>query len=455
MKLGSLFDGIGGWIISAKRNGITPVWASEVERFPIEVTKYHHSEVMHLGDITKLDGAKIEPVDIITSGSPCQDLSVAGNQKGLKGERSGLFFESVRIVREMRAATGGRFPSFYVWENVPGAFSSNKGRDFLAVIEALTEAAVPMPASGKWANAGMVRSGRCDIAWRVLDAQHWGVPQRRKRIFLVADFRAVGERRPEIFFEPEGVPGHPAQGGGAGQGAAEAADGCFALAGNTIERKPGNGGNGKGFQPDLSYTLTGMDRHAVAIRERCGCEGGGKGLLYGDDLAHTLNTGKDQFILNDQGGKVMSVDDKAATLRAEAHGNIPAVVSYDISHRSDAVRENGQKVNTLAARTHAGGHNVPVVQVFGQGGYGGFVERVSTFRSTGGDCGYGSENLVISGAVRRLTPLECERLQGLPDNYTLIPHKSCSDSARYKAIGNGMAQPCADFVLSVVRRMAE
>ena len=201
LTLGSLFDGIGGWLISAKRNGIRPVWASEIESFPIAVTKHHFPDVIHLGSVTDMNGDEVEPVDIITSGSPCQDLSVAGKRKGLKGERSGLFFESVRVVREMRAATGGLFPSFYVWENVPGAFSSNKGRDFLAVIEALTEAAVPMPKSGKWANAGMVRSRRCDVSWRVLDAQYWGVPQRRKRIFLIADYRTIGERRPEVFFE--------------------------------------------------------------------------------------------------------------------------------------------------------------------------------------------------------------------------------------------------------------
>ena len=458
LKLGSLFDGIGGWLISAQRNGIRPVWASEVAAFPIAVTKHHFPDVLHMGSVTDMKGDEVDPVDIITSGSPCQDLSVAGNQKGLKGERSGLFFESVRIVREMRAATGGKYPRFYVWENVPGAFSSNKGRDFLAVIEALTEAAVPMPASGKWANAGMVRSGRCDIAWRVLDAQHWGVPQRRKRIFLVADFRAVGERRPEVLFKPESLLGHSPQGEGAGQGAAEAADGCFAIAGNTIERKPGNRGNGKGFQPDLSYTLTGMDRHAVAIRERCGCEGGGKGLLYGDDIAHTLSTGKDQFVLNDQGGKVMSVDDKVATLRAEAHGNIPAVVTYDMTHADDVVRENRtDKIHTLNHRMGTGGNQVPVVQAFSNSCFGGCPssETGQTLTAKGGGIGGGSNSLVNAGAVRRLTPLECERLQGLPDNYTLIPHKSCSDSARYKAIGNGMAQPCADYVLSVVKRMAE
>lgn len=452
MKLGSLFDGIGGWIISAKRNGIPPVWASEIEKFPIVVTKHHHPEVKHLGSITDIKGDEIEPVDIITSGSPCQNLSIAGNRKGLAGEESGLFHESIRLVREMRAATGGRFPRFYVWENVPGAFSSNKGRDFLAVIETLTETIVPMPASGKWANAGMVRSRRCDIAWRVLDAQHWGVPQRRRRIFLIADFGRLKDRRPEVFFESESLSGNLAPRGRKGQVTAEAADGClgktggcFSIAANTIDRKPKNGGNGKGFQEDLSYTLTAMDRHAVAIRERCGCEGGGKGLLYGDDMAHTLATSKDQFVM-----------------------------SYDMTHADDVVRENRtDKIHTLNHRMGTGGNQVPLVQeVVGslcaddhKGINNQYVEQGKLVMASGQanaeilndkcptlTCHH---EVPIVGGVRRLTPLECERLQGLPDNYTLIPHKSCSDSARYKAIGNGMAQPCADFVLSVVRRMAE
>lgn len=409
LTLGSLFDGIGGWLISAKRNGIRPVWASEIEPFPIAVTKHHFPNVLHLGSVTDMNGDEVESVDIITSGSPCQDLSVAGNRKGLKGERSGLFFESVRIVREMRAATGGRFPSFYVWENVPGAFSSNKGRDFLAVIEALTEAAVPMPASGKWANAGMVRSGRCDIAWRVLDAQHFGVPQRRKRIFLVADFRAIPERRPEVLFISKSLQGDSEESREKGEGTSCTASKCFAISGHIVGRDTGNGGNGLGVCEEVAYTLTTVDRHAV-------CQ------VKSDSVDH-------------------------------AGFNMKASKTQGISFQPELSP-------TLQASKEMG------VLFYGQGGYGGFGKGVSTLRSSGGDCGHGSENLVVDsclydtqtqivGAVRKLTPLECERLMGLPDNYTLIPHKSCSDSARYKAIGNGMAIPCSDYVLSVVRRMAD
>ena len=161
---------------------------------------------MHVGSVTELKGDEIQPVDIITFGSPCQDLSIAGKRKGLKGNRSGLFIHAIRIIREMRLATNGQYPTFIIWENVPGAFSSNGGEDFRAVLEKVTNANIPMPASGKWATAGMVRGGEVDTAWRILDAQYWGVPQRRKRIYLIGDFG--GQRAGEILFKPESVLGY-------------------------------------------------------------------------------------------------------------------------------------------------------------------------------------------------------------------------------------------------------
>lgn len=192
IKVGSLFDGIGGWLIAAHRNGIKPVWSSEIEDFPMKVSKAHFPDVEQLGDVTKINGGKVPPVDIICAGSPCQDLSVAGNQKGLAGSRSNLFFESVRIVREMREATNGIYPKFFVWENVTGAFSSNHGRDFQTVLGEITQTDIPMPGSGRWSKAGMVRGKRVGCAWRVLDAQYWGVPQHRERIFLIAGFGKWG-----------------------------------------------------------------------------------------------------------------------------------------------------------------------------------------------------------------------------------------------------------------------
>lgn len=215
MKLGSLFDGSGGFPLAGMLNGIEPAWASEIEPFPIRVTKARFPRMKHLGDITKINGAEIEPVDVITFGSPCQDLSVAGKQKGIhEGERSHLFFEAMRIIHEMREATNGRYPTFALWENVPGAFSSGKGADFRAVLQAFVdeierETASDVPQPDKWLTAGQLDLDNGSVAWRVLDAQYWGVPQRRRRIYLVADLR--GQRAGKILFEREGVRRNPPQ----------------------------------------------------------------------------------------------------------------------------------------------------------------------------------------------------------------------------------------------------
>ena len=207
LTLGSLFDGIGGFCYAAQLTGrITPIWAAEIEPSCIDITRYRFPEVMHVGSVTELKGDEIQPVDIISFGSPCQDLSIAGKRKGLKGNRSGLFMEAIRIIEEMRLATNGKYPTFIIWENVPGAFSSADGADFRAVLEKVTKTNIPMPASGRWATAGMVRGGEVDAAWRVLDAQFWGVPQRRKRIYLIGDFG--GQRAGEILFKSESLLGY-------------------------------------------------------------------------------------------------------------------------------------------------------------------------------------------------------------------------------------------------------
>lgn len=223
--MGSLFDGIGGFPLAAVRNGIRPVWASEIEAVPIKVTRLRFPDMIHVGDIMKLNGADLPPVDIITGGSPCQDLSVAGARAGLAGARSGLFMEQTRIVREMRNADKlrGRTnqfirPRYMVWENVPGAFSSGKpkGEDFRIVLEEILRicfdsVSVPGPYTGRWEPAGRILLGDSfSLVWRVLDAQYWGVPQRRKRIYLVADFG--GTSAPQILFDQESLPGYPAAG---------------------------------------------------------------------------------------------------------------------------------------------------------------------------------------------------------------------------------------------------
>ena len=219
-------------------------------------------DMLQLGDVTRINGAEIEPVDVITFGSPCQDLSIAGKQAGLDGERSGLFFKAVRIIREMREATDGEYPTFAVWENVPGALSSAGGEDFRAVLQELAAVAgetIPIPRpTGKWTTAGEIVGNDYSIAWRILDAQYWGVPQRRRRIYLVVDFG--GQRASEILFERDRLPRNFGAGRAAGKTIAANAGGGAALAGRPL--RP-------------------ADRTAYAIRMRAGCPGGGKGcLLY-------------------------------------------------------------------------------------------------------------------------------------------------------------------------------
>ena len=213
LTLGSLFDGSGGFPLGGLLAGITPVWASEIEPFPIRVTTKRMPFMKHYGNVSEMDGGKVEPVDIITFGSPCQDMSVAGKRAGLDGSRSNLFYEAVRIIKEMRKATDGKFPKWACWENVPGAFSSSGGDDFRCVLESLCQIkddTVSIPKPDKWASAGEIVGDGYSIAWRVLDAQYWGVPQRRKRIYLVADFN--GGSAGKILFESEGLSGYSAEG---------------------------------------------------------------------------------------------------------------------------------------------------------------------------------------------------------------------------------------------------
>ena len=484
----------------------------------------------HLGDITKINGAGIEAVDVITGGSPCQDLSIAGKRAGLAGARSGLFMEQVRIVKEMREhdRSNGRTgdmvrPRFMVWENVPGAFSSNKGRDFAAVLEEIIRIAEPeapdieVPEKGwnTWGGYHDEVGGRWSVAWRVHDAQYWGVPQRRRRISVVADFG--GDTAGEILFERKSVSGHSAP-----RGAAR-------------ERLAGNAENGSSY----------------AVRIRGGCDGGGKGALVQKDKSGTLGTGNDQTIfcygisayesnamkssnpksgvyvadtsrtldLNggnpacNQGGMAVVcagfklgnseqarsigyAEEQSPTLNAECGGNKPAVVALDMSHACDVIRDCGEVAPSLQARMGTGGNQVPLTyQMQGFGDYregdvassckqrdfkdgtdlvcavdcrnfheGDELNGTLQAKSNGGTS-YNLQNTVRTGMiVRRLTPMECERLQGFPDHWTDIGewydsqtgegywvdslgkrHKT-ADSPRYKALGNSIALPFWDFL---------
>lgn len=234
LTLGSLFDGIGVFPLAAVRHGITPLWASEIEKAPVSITKRHFPKMEHLGDITKLDGGKIPPVDIISFGSPCQNLSQIGNRDGLAGEKSSLFFHAIRIIHEMRNTTGNLFPTIALWENVMGAFSSNDRLDFLSVLSAFTDAEISMPFTGEWANAGMVRGGSPDLAWRLMDAQYWARPRlaRRQRVFLVADFR--GRRAAEILFKPRSMQQISAVSSAGGLSAADGDRSSFLEAGRRV-----------------------------------------------------------------------------------------------------------------------------------------------------------------------------------------------------------------------------
>ena len=220
--MGSLFSGSGGFELAGSIFGIRPIWASEIEPFPILVTTKNFPEMKHLGDINKLNGADLEPVTIIAGGSPCQDMSIAGKREGLDGSRSNLFREQIRIIKEMRESdraagrTGKQIrPRYTVWENVPGAYSSNKGEDFRCVLEEICQisegnVSIPRPPKNKWGGGqGAIMGDGYSVAWRTLDAQYWGVPQRRKRIYLVADFG--GDTAPEILFVREGLSGNFAE----------------------------------------------------------------------------------------------------------------------------------------------------------------------------------------------------------------------------------------------------
>lgn len=336
LTLGSLFDGSGGFPLGGLISGITPLWASEVEPFPIRVTTKRLPQITHYGDVSKLSGAEVPPVDIITFGSPCQDMSVAGKRSGLDGERSSLFYQAVRIVKEMRCKTNGKYPRFVVWENVPGAFSSNKGEDFKAVLEEICKIKnehISVPQSGKWPNAGEIVGEQFSLAWRVLDAQYWGVPQRRKRIYLVADF--AGQCAGKILFESEGVSGYPPKGICPWQGTAGDFEGCTGAAGTVCLNA--QGGNRMDVTEGMTCTLRAESNHPPLVFEnhsqdtrytgpleqaptvsstygtggnnqpfvletpktlkiRSGCEGGGKGALIQDDLSATLGCNNDQTL---------------------------------------------------------------------------------------------------------------------------------------------------------------
>ena len=487
----------------------------------------------HLGDITKISGAEIEIVDVITGGSPCQDLSIAGKRAGLAGARSGLFMEQVRIVKEMRehdrksGRTGDMVrPRFMVWENVPGAFSSNKGRDFAEVLEEIIRIAEPeapdieVPEKGwpTWGGYHDEVGGRWSVAWRVHDAQYWGVPQRRRRISVVADFG--GDTAGEILFERKSVSRHPAESGTAGErlaGNAESRAGkteqCLTAWGCQSKRIFGTegesptlqGGVGGGVNnpaifcmgtqqggaevrsDDRAPTLTaaagmsGNNQPVVCAGFKLGNSEQARSIGYAEEQAPTLNAecgGNKPAVLclNDQGGNVMGVShDVSGTLRAQEHGHQPSIL--DMSHACDVIRDCGDVATSLQARMGTGGNQIPLTyqdvtgtlspgahagSYNGQDAYNdmlvcGATPDVAHALRARASCSYreDAETYPVQNMiVRRLTPMECERLQGFPDRWTDIgewmdskgKRRKDADSPRYKALGNSIALPFWDFL---------
>ena len=430
----------------------------------------------HLGDITKINGAEIETVDVITGGSPCQDLSIAGKRAGLAGTRSGLFMEQVRIVKEMRehdrknGRTGDMVrPRFMVWENVPGAFSSNKGRDFAAVLEEIIRIAEPeapdieVPEKGwnTWGGYHDEMGGRWSVAWRVHDAQYWGVPQRRRRISVVADFG--GDTAGEILFERKSVSRHLAESGTARERLAEAAE--------------------RGFNPAVGDCMTAWDCQSKRIFDT-----NGKSPTLQGGVGGGVNNPAIFCMATQQGGAELRTDDRSPTLTAAAgmSGNNQPVVALDMSHACDAIGDCGEVVPSLQARMGTSGNQVPLtyqMQGFGdyrEGAVASSCKQRDFKDGTDLVCAVDCRNFCEGGetngtlqakesrgtslnlnntvrqnmVVRRLTPMECERLQGYPDGWTDIGEwrdskgklRKPSDSPRYKACGNSIALPFWDFL---------
>lgn len=522
--------------------------------------------MVHLGDITKMSGYTIPPVDVVTFGSPCQDLSIAGKRAGMAGERSGLFSEAVRIIREMRYATFGAYPKYAVWENVPGAFSSNKGEDFHAVLQSLCrvidpDAVIPRPTDArgiKWPRAGAILADHYSLAWRAMDAQHWGVPQRRLRISLVLDL--TGGRAGEILFEPESLRGHFAPGITPGQAAPVVVGGCtedanraftlkirsgcegggkgalvqieksatlstlqdqtlfvaeppkaysfdslasnsmkssnphsgcreveiaktldtsppdpaknqggiaiveptFCIQGNTIDRADTAGANGTGVKEDVCYTLNTIDRPAVAFALDC------RNMTANEELSATLQA-------KDNGGQSLNyINPVAEPLIYDARGNGDGITSPTMTgdHNSrvtdyTAITLQGDTVaGALLARDYKGPGRADslgrvIAQPIGADLYNGTLtgDKAATLTTATGQGGANTGPSVIEKIirwiVRRLTPTECERLQGYPDGWTDLgewvdskgkTHKD-ADTPRYKALGNSIALPQWYYVL--------
>ena len=389
LTLGSLFDGSGGFPLGGMLAGITPLWASEIEPFAVRVTTKRLPQMKHYGDVSALNGAELPPVDIITFGSPCQDMSIAGKRSGLGGSRSSLFYEAVRIIKEMRCATNGKYPRFCVWENVPGAFSSNRGEDFRCVLESLCrvkDESVSVPRCEKWANAGEILADGFSLAWRVLDAQYWGVPQRRKRIYLVADFD--GECAGKVLFESESVSRYSAESFRAWQRTAAAAESGSGATGAVCLND--QGGNRMDVTEEVTCTLRAEAHHPPCVMESAAgasCAG----------------------FCTEHSAKARSIgyeDETSPTLRA---GTVPATV-YENHSQDTRYKGPLETAPTVSSTYGMGGNNQPFV-----------VEMPYTLKIRSGCDGGGKGALVQTD---KSATLSCNNDQTL-----FVPFGICSDGS--------------------------
>lgn len=458
LKLGSLFDGSGGFPLASVLSGIVPVWASEIEPFPIRVTTKRFPFMKHYGDIRRINGAAVSPVDVITFGSPCQDLSLAGKRAGLKGFRSSLFHEAIRVIKEMREATHGVYPRFIVWENVLGAFSSNKGEDFRTVLEEICRAKngrASIPKPEKWRHAGCIMGNGYSVAWRVLDAQYWGVPQRRNRIFLVADFN--GQCAGKVLFESEGLSRYSRQGFKAWQKTASSA----------------------GKSSEDTSSLDGIDllkKLPLLLFENYGSDNRLKGpIRICPTICARLGTGgNNQPLVMKNIYGICSESSNSMKSSNSYSGIYPAAMSRTLN-----LNGGNPNCNTVLSASRAD--------------Y--FTRSFSDLAGALVATDYKDPPIVSRDySVRRLTPKECGLLQGFPASWcdaleTDTPTKSeiafwenvfetrrqitgqkrsktrkqiikwlknpYSDSAEYKLWGNGVALPCVWFILAGIVHFAE
>jgi len=507
--LGSLFDGAGGFPLAGSLTGFTPVWASEIEPFPIRVTTRRFPNMLHLGDICKMNGGTIPPVDVITFGSPCQDLSVAnGNRKGLSGEQSGLFREAIRIIKEMREASNGSKPNFIIWENVIGAFSTNNGEDFRKVIEAIAQvtdgkAIIPRPENNKWPYAGEVVGDNYSIAYRVFDAQFWGVPQRRRRIYLVADFG--GQRAGKIQFKRERLFRDITPCGGEGETTAGKIGDRTPTAIRPIIFEPGvvgrlgrrvsEGGISGTIRAHMGDNLPVVLEpivYGLSAKESNGWKSDNPHSgFYITDKTRTLDTTGCNPTCN-QGGNLI------VCAAGTSGNNRPYVAIAVDNHPHDSrIKLSGDVAQTLTENMGKGGGNEPMVLCLDRASYNqgknaqfniGIKEDLSPTIVAKGPNAVCENMKQVHYRVRRLTPLECCRLQGFPDywaknlaapnptkteidwwskvfeTHRLITNplkrpktrrqiykwltQPYTDGAEYKMWGNSLAIPCAYTLLA-------